>query len=95
LNLDWSQIESVKVRIVDHVLIKFIGWFGGFFRYNHLGYSVFSEGFYDKIEINGISYWIFIKRRSELERFSESINFLKLHVQIEVEEVKYGIKDLF
>jgi hypothetical protein len=92
--IKWNQIDRIKIRIVNHVLIKFLDRLGGFLRYNHLGYNSISESFFDKIEINGDEYYVYIRKRVELVRFRESIDFIKSNITIEVEEVEFEIKNL-
>jgi len=92
----WEQIRSISLRKVNHSIVNSLGYFGGFFRYNHLGYRVDdSETFYDKIEINGEVYYLFITDRTDFAKLKTLSKYISEYKNLEMEEVEFRFRDMF
>jgi hypothetical protein len=73
----WDQIYSLLIVRINHILINKLGALGGFFRFNHVGSSNLSFQTFDRIEINGDTFFIFIRNKNEERLLEEAIAIVK------------------
>jgi hypothetical protein len=94
--LEWTEVKSICVRRIDHVLIRTFDNVGGAIRYFGVGHNVdYSEFYFDKIKINDRVYYLLIKSREDAKTLEQLLDYLRDRVPTRDELTFINFSDLF